>query len=211
MNPSALKGRESNDSYEQVLRGSEWLKRMPFEHAVRYIPHDHFLLRLLQERALFIEGSFASIPQVTLVILADNNSIKFQRTLESCLLQSAHCFRILIASHDPEILAQAQFQCQDRLGRSPFLRRDFIDRISYSEFVYDGVKRSAFSGGYLVAVRSGDVLHPSCVASVYLELNRSSGRADVCLWNEMHVAFATDVQVVKFLRKPLFEPYTFFH
>jgi len=197
-------------SYEQVLVDSNWLSGMPFEHAFRGVPRDHFISRLGHERALFDSQKFRRIWQITVCIVADEDLNKFQRTFESCLLQSARWFHVVVLSRDPEILSQVHHYCRDRLIESPFLEQDFKNRVSQSESIYEILKKSQVEKGYVIALRSGDVLHPSCLASIYFELNLSSG-FDVCLWNEVHVAFGGDSDVRKLLRKPQLELYTLFH
>jgi GT2 family glycosyltransferase len=197
---------EFTGSYEQALVGSDWLKRIPFEHTTRSVPHDHFIRRLLQERGLFLGGSVSAVFPVNLAILVDGDPTNFQRTLESCFLQSAHEFTISVISRDTIILKEAQDYCRYRLARDAFLRQNFDARISYCESIYDLLRSPAT---YIVVIRSGDVAHLSCVTSIYLELTRTPA-ADVFLWNEMHVAFRTD-SILRRMRKPKLEPYTLFH
>jgi GT2 family glycosyltransferase len=194
--------------YESLVGDSEWLKAMPFEHRFRRVPHDAFVARLIEEHGLFV-SSLSFVPKLTLVIYATENLVSFRRTMESCLWQSAVHFNILIIAPYQQILHLIKREVQNRLYMDLFLKRSFEARIFFSESV-SSVDESEWGAGYLVCLKTGDVLHPSCVTSIYLEINQLRG-SDVVIWNEMHVAFRTDAQVVKCLRKPLFEPYTLFH
>jgi len=193
-------------SYEQILLRSSGLKGFPFEHTARNISHDQFVRRLLQERGLFAGGNLTPALPVNLVILADRDLIKFRRTLDSCFLQSARDYTVTVVSHDPAILKEARPACEERIASDRSLQSDFGERVFYRESIYEAARES---DGYLIILRSGDVLHLSCVTSVYLELNREP--VDICLWNEMEVDFGAAARVRKLLRKPLLERYTLFH
>jgi GT2 family glycosyltransferase len=202
---------ESFDLFEKTLSSSDWLRKVPFEHTFRNVPHDAFMRRLLQERWVFSNQVSSSLPRVVLVILADDDLEGFARTLESCILQSVPFFHIFIVPGNALISFLTRKICDERFAKTPLLEQDFVQRIAYLESISEVRERPECQEGYLVFVKSGDVFHPSCVASIFLELRQSSGAADVLLWNEMHVAFGADVRVEKFLRKPTLEPYTLLH
>jgi GT2 family glycosyltransferase len=197
---------ESLDSYEQALVESDWLKRFPFEHTSRNVPHEQFVRRLLQERGLFVGGALSLGLPINVVIIADRALSRFERTLESCFLQSASGFIITVVSHEPRILKQAQHYCEERIAAEGRLQSVFGERVFYRESISDCARNF---DGYIIVIRSGDVLHLSCVTCVYLELSREE--VNVCLWNEMEVDFSEGAQLRKLIRKPQLEPYTFYH
>lgn len=198
------------DSYGSVIRSSEWLKTTPFEHTSRNVPHNYFIQRLIQERWLFEGDSLCFPVLLTIAIHYDGREQELLRTFESCILQSALRFNILVVAGDRERLHSACNGIDQRLQQTPFLAVNFKGRIFFSESV-DGAKDGTFLGDFLVCIKSGDVFHPSFVTSFYLEVRDSRYPAAVYLWNEMVVAFDPKPKVLRFIRKPDLERYTLFH
>jgi GT2 family glycosyltransferase len=206
MTEAIFNSSETLDSYEQSLVESDWLKRLPFEHTSRNVSYDQFVRRLLQERGLFVAKTLPTVLPINVVIIAGRDLNGFERTLESCFLQSASGFIVDVVSHEPGILKQAQHYCEARMARDRILQSGFGARVSYRESFSDCARDF---DGYVIMLRSGDVLHPSCVTSLHLELRHRP--VNVCLWNEMHVDFRQATRVQKLVRKPLLERYTLFH
>lgn len=196
---------DSLESFERSLLQSSWLKAFPFEHTARYVSHEQFIRRLLQERGLFDGGNLTATSAVNLVILVDRDLIKFRRTLDSCVLQSARDYIVTVVSQDPTILEESRLVCEEHVGTDG-TKSDFGRRIFYRESIYQAAR---VEDGYVIVIRSGDVLHLSCVTCLYLELNRQP--VDICFWNEMEVNFGATAQVRKLLRKPALERYTLLH
>jgi GT2 family glycosyltransferase len=202
--------RERDKFYANLVRDSAWLERAPFEHTFRSVPHVVFLQRLVRERHL-TEGWKHLSFNLTIVIVANDDLDGFSRTVESCFLQTAAKFHILILTEDYSTRSALAALVSDRWRQTPELEKHFEGRIQYGASVTDALREDNGAQQYIACVRNGDVFHPSFATSLYLELINSSPAAAVYIWNEMHVSFDSLPQVRKFVRKPLLETYTLFH
>ena len=182
---------------------------MPFDHTLRKVAHRSFTRRLIQERWLYESFRPTLGRCVTIVIYSDSDRAKFGRTLESCLLQSAIGFNILVITRTAEIQSTLVRLTQERLERSPYLENSFKARISFVDSLSELFATEDILGEFLLFARSGDVLHPSLVTSFHLELLNSPSVA-VCLWNDITVDFRKSM-VLRLTRKPEFERFTLFH
>jgi GT2 family glycosyltransferase len=203
-------GVPAQSSYDQEVRSSNWLKSMPFEHIFRNIAHEVFIRRLIQERWLFSKD-LTSWPRLTIVIYPDAGKGTFERTFESCILQSALLFNLSVVCPDDKTQRWVKHEIEDRLRRSAYLEESFHGRITYAESIKQTASMAGDVENYLVCIKSGDVFHPSFVTSLYLEMRNSLPAAQVYLWNEMVVHYEREPKVQKLIRKPQLELYTLFH
>jgi GT2 family glycosyltransferase len=210
--PSRAKAlQEQVSSYEDVVRASEWLASIPFEHVSRNVRHADFLRRLVDEHALWQDERLQALPMMAVALVVEGSPAGFERTLESLLLQTAPRFQVAIIASAAQ-RQQAQEVVEARLRRTPFLAELFRGRVSYPSGI-DGAafERSFGEGGYVTCLRAGDLLHPSMAATVYLELRNAPVAPDVCIWNEMAVEWGPPALVGPFVRKPQTEWFTLLH
>jgi GT2 family glycosyltransferase len=198
-----------SDSYARLIAHSTWIKGIPFDYTLRNIHYDHFASTLVQQQQLLRHHRFSKKVHLGIVIF-NCDKARLDHTLESILLQTALNFDVtFIVEKDIDRSHLKEF-VSSRVQRDVYTAEIFVGRISFATSVADTIKEKPLPD-YICFAKCGDIFEPSFVAIITLECERSLDVADVYIWNECVFDHANNVRILKVVRKPELEPYTFLH